>query len=175
VNIPALLYEIASAEMKENSGSKSYYYLGLDASLLAPRLRQLALQIKGPESLTNDEVLGTFLTGEAIEELVKLPNCYWFWAVLLKALISHATSLAGDEFVLIELATVQEAIAATRNSLNYDYGLDRHHETLNAAETAAWVAEGLLLVHINGERKIELVRNYIFQSASSHKVRLVAA
>lgn len=57
----------------------------VDCHEAARALRPLALKFKAVDSLSDDEVLGTFLSAQAVQLLQNMRNMYCFWVIVMTA------------------------------------------------------------------------------------------
>jgi hypothetical protein len=152
------LNSIAQEQKLEKASNKNWYN-ELREDGLGQQLYQLALQVRGVQSLETGEVLPTFCTNEAQQLLMSMPNYYWFWHVLQDAIFRE-----GDESDRIGIQAVQRAVHELRCSATYAVDLKRRVEDLSATEACMWMALGIVLVKTEGHNTTVLVRNPIYRA-----------
>ena len=165
------LRSIAGVEQR-NIAEIMNYYQPIDCSVLCRSLYHLALATTGQSAMTDDQILPTFFKADAVEQLLKLPNTYWFWRIVKNALVHHCSSFKNEKATnqsnqnKIELGSIKAAMAAERRAAslaNLAYSRQRDPANLNNVETATWVAAGLLLVDVNGGHATTVVANPVFE------------
>lgn len=151
------LYNLASTQIVHHS-VVSCYYCQLKNEQLGQDIYKLACESKAVSSLAQAEILPVFFTAEAIEELLKLPNMFWFWHVIKESVVGH-----DDPVSLVGLPAVKRAMSEMRVNAARGTDLRKDIAHLTQVETAYWVASGYLLVMVGDNWEKSVVRNPIYE------------
>jgi hypothetical protein len=151
------LYNVASTQVATHA-AMSCFYNQMKTGHLGQGIYKLALDVQGVQSLSDAEILPVFFTAEAIEELLRLPNIYWFWQVVKDSAVIH-----DDLVTSISLVEVKRAMSEMRSNAARSTDLRKDLATLSQVETAFWVANGILLCKVGDKWEKSVVRNPIYE------------
>ncbi len=147
---------MAEREVRKAAAGRSWVFR-LQNSSFTQDLYTLACETRGVDSMTDADILPTFFTPEAVATLMSLPNLYWFWHIVRRAL-THDEDLNGT---LVDSKAVSSAICEERRVHARAFDLSKSIGQLSREELAAWAAAGTILVTPTGP-DFQLIRNPIF-------------
>lgn len=138
------LYQIASIAEQQNALGRNWSQ-PLTPQMLGLNLYRLALRVRGSETVSDDQVLPTFFSAEAIAILFTMPNLYWFWKV-----VAYSALAADDHASVIGAATVKDALRHWRNELAMAFDVGRAIDQLTVQEACVLVAAGVIVLKPEG-------------------------
>lgn len=118
-------------------------------------LQVIAMQVQNRRSMNAQESLDTFFGQAAQHLLLALPNGYWFWTVVHKAI-----QLEDDDATVIGAEAVRKAMGEMRHSVALSICLRKPMEHLTQTEVCLRLAAGVYI--IGGGKTWEIVVNPIF-------------
>lgn len=158
------LYQLAGKKSLELMGVRSFQQLLSPGHYFGPELYELARTVAGVETMSDADVLLTFLEPEARDICMQMPNPYWFWAVLGQAVVM----IDHDDGNKVSRKDVLDAILLLRRNLGYKYDLRQRLADLPVQDgrrehrIASRAAVGLALIQTSVFENDTAIDNPVF-------------
>lgn len=158
------LYSLALSQRDEKIPYLRPHAEPFDENHLPIELHQLACSTRGSVTLGNADILPAFFTRAAIRMLVKMPNLYWFWSVVVYAV----TADDGDKHKRLGKASIQNGVKNLRRDYARRFDLtkplamlaDEDGNASREAQIAARATAGLILILVKDRtRELHEIRD----------------
>lgn len=135
------------------------YYQPMNDSMLGPDIYKLAVETSLRPLILRKELLHVFFEPDAAELLLRLPNRYWFWTVVLGAIVKAEEVCRNKP---VPQAFVAEKLAEIRRIYAGKYNLQLALPDLSQSQVASRALAGVILVRACCGELDEIVINPIF-------------